>query len=64
VPSTKRQRISDSSDSVAKEVLASATLSKYIPIGPKVGIIVPFRDLHVEQKRSEHLRTFVPAMTR
>jgi hypothetical protein len=30
----------------------------------KVAIIVPFRDIHVEQKRSEHLRRFVPEMTK
>ncbi|CAM9311977.1 unnamed protein product, partial [Ectocarpus fasciculatus] len=29
-----------------------------------VAIIVPFRDLHVEQKRSEHLKRFVPEMSR
>lgn len=32
--------------------------------GPKVAIIVPFRDIHVEQKRSEHLSRFVPEMSR
>lgn len=34
------------------------------PAGAKVAIIVPFRDLHVEQKRSEHLKRFVPEMSR
>lgn len=29
----------------------------------KVAIIVPFRDLHADQQRSEHLRNFIPAMT-
>ena len=28
----------------------------------KVAIIVPFRDLHIEQKRSSHLSQFVPYM--
>ncbi len=28
----------------------------------KVAIIVPFRDIHVEQKRAEHLNKFVPYM--
>jgi len=30
---------------------------------PKVGIIVPFRDLHAEQKRQQHLDRFVPEMS-
>lgn len=30
---------------------------------PVVAIIVPFRDLHVEQKRSLHLQKFIPHMT-
>jgi len=29
---------------------------------PKIAIIVPFRDLHVEQTRANHLNMFVPAM--
>lgn len=29
-----------------------------------IAIIVPFRDLHIEQKRSEQLARFVPEMTR
>lgn len=32
-------------------------------LGPKVAIIVPFRDLHTAQKRSEHLKRFVPEMS-
>ena len=31
---------------------------------PTIGIVVPFRDIHAEQKRAAHLSTFVPAMTR
>jgi hypothetical protein len=31
---------------------------------PKVAIIVPFRDLHHEQKRAEHLARFIPEMAR
>ena len=31
---------------------------------PVVGIIVPFRDLHKEQKRSQHLNQFIPEMSR
>ena len=34
-----------------------------LPATPQIAIIVPFRDLHVEQKRQEHLDRFVPAMT-
>uniref|UniRef100_A0A6U4I093 WW domain-containing protein n=1 Tax=Phaeomonas parva TaxID=124430 RepID=A0A6U4I093_9STRA len=29
---------------------------------PRVAVIVPFRDLHVAQKRAEHLRKFAPHM--
>ncbi len=29
----------------------------------RVAIIVPFRDLHEEQKRKRHLEQFIPAMT-
>jgi hypothetical protein len=29
----------------------------------KVAIIVPFRDLHAQQKRSQHLKKFIPYMT-
>jgi len=28
----------------------------------KIAIIVPFRDLHVEQTRAQHLKMFLPAM--
>jgi len=34
------------------------------PRARKVGIIVPFRDNHAEQKRAEHLGKFVPHMAR
>ena len=30
---------------------------------PKVAIIVPFRDLHIEQERQAHLNKFIPYMT-
>ena len=30
--------------------------------GPKVAVIVPFRDLHTAQKRQQHLDIFVPEM--
>jgi hypothetical protein len=30
---------------------------------PYVAIIVPFRDLHIEQKRSQHLERFIPSMS-
>lgn len=30
---------------------------------PKVAVIVPFRDLHSEQKRQQHLTKFVPELT-
>jgi len=41
---------------------SSSFSSSSAPQGTRVGIIVPFRDLHAEQKRSTHLRTFVPSM--
>lgn len=31
---------------------------------PKVAVVVPFRDLHHEQKRAEHLARFIPEMAR
>ena len=30
----------------------------------KVGIIVPFRDLDVEQSRQQHLNVFIPSLTK
>ncbi len=33
-------------------------------VGPKVAIIVPFRDLDAAQKRTEHLDVFIPSLTR
>lgn len=30
----------------------------------RVAVLVPFRDLHAQQQRAEHLRRFVPSMTR
>lgn len=32
-------------------------------IAPVVAIIVPFRDLHKEQKRSQHLKRFIPEIS-
>ena len=32
-------------------------------VGVKIAIIVPFRDNHPEQKRSEHLAAFIPALS-
>jgi hypothetical protein len=39
--------------------------TKAVPLlaSPVVGIIVPFRDLHEEQKRSQHLHRFIPDMS-
>ena len=34
------------------------------PKAKRVAVIVPFRDAHKEQKRSEHLRKFIPHMAR
>lgn len=57
--SSKRQRISKTLSSVKKSgsddflELADST---------SVAVIVPFRDLHKEQKRGEHLKQFIPHM--
>lgn len=59
-PSTKRRKVAESDGSSSTGASTSTTART----GHKIAIIVPFRDLHVEQKRSEHLRAFVPAMTR
>lgn len=37
--------------------------SKRVKVSVKVAIIVPFRDEHVEQKREEQLKKFIPYMT-
>lgn len=45
---------------VDKLQLATDTTAE---LPPQIAIIVPFRDLHVEQKRRQHLERFVPEMT-
>uniref|UniRef100_A0A7S1UR56 WW domain-containing protein n=1 Tax=Grammatophora oceanica TaxID=210454 RepID=A0A7S1UR56_9STRA len=55
-PAAKRQRRSDeSSTSTSTAPFASADTTS-------VAIIVPYRDIHVAQKRSAHLKKFVPHM--
>lgn len=51
----KRQRVVPSGNQKNDDFLDLADSTS-------VAIIVPFRDLHEEQKRSEHLKTFVPHM--
>jgi hypothetical protein len=69
-PAAKRRKTSaeeadTSSASVTSAAEASAAANAPVPPGgPKIAIIVPFRDLHAEQKRSEHLKRFVPEMSR
>ena len=38
-------------------------LSEEIPLKVEIAVIVPYRDLHVEQKRKLHLDHFIPEMT-
>ena len=74
-PSLKRKRDGDESESAAAAAAADATgkeSSKKAKsdqgntategTGRRVCVIVPFRDLHERQHRSEHLRKFVPHM--
>ena len=57
----KKQRL-DTSSTAAMSASVDALLE--VADTTSVAIIVPFRDLHVEQKRSEHLNKFVPHMIR
>ena len=53
------------SKTTSQETTTSTELpSETAPQLPKIAIIVPFRDLHVEQKRAEHLKRFIPEMAR
>ena len=60
-PVAKRRKVESSA---RQEEYTEESLSCTAKAGPKIAIIVPFRDLHVEQKRSEHLRKFIPEMSR
>lgn len=51
-----KKRLRTSSDSVPMDIIRSD------PTLTKVAIIVPFRDLHAEQKRAAHLRQFIEYM--
>eukprot|EP01041_Mallomonas_annulata_P006369 gene6369-12876_t len=46
--------------SAKKQKIEDTSLLQHI----KIAVIVPFRDIHVEQKRSLHLTSFIPALTR
>jgi hypothetical protein len=65
VPPAKRARVE--TDCISAETISSSdegkTESHEITANSDIAIIVPFRDIHKEQKRSEHLRRFVPALT-
>lgn len=65
VPSAKRARVEENSGSICEDSKLSSNDEgpNDISINCDVAIIVPFRDIHKEQKRSEHLARFVPAMT-
>lgn len=56
-PPSKKQLEGSSSSSDDRSAEAKGKLVQ------KTAIIVPFRDLHAEQKRKQHLQVFIPAMT-
>jgi hypothetical protein len=69
----KRQRVETETQTSTATVLASSTegegerkqKSTYNTLSDiDIAIIVPFRDLHHEQKRAEQLARFIPEMTR
>jgi hypothetical protein len=64
-PSESRKRSRENpSTEVPQERALKVSESKIssTEIRPVIAIIVPYRDLHVEQKRKQHLDTFIPAM--
>ena len=56
----KKPRIDNNDPSTSTSTSSDALLD--LADTTNVAIIVPFRDLHVEQKRSEHLSKFIPHM--
>jgi hypothetical protein len=62
----RRASGSDGDDRQAPEPSETATPSDNGDArapGPRVAVLVPFRDLHAQQQRAEHLQRFVPFMT-
>ena len=61
---TKKPRLDSNITAAATTATAATTASSLDALldSTSVAIIVPFRDLHAEQKRSEHLSKFVPHM--
>jgi hypothetical protein len=54
------------SDDVSGRASKRARVEETVAVrgdGVKIAVIVPFRDNHPEQKRSEHLASFVPALS-
>jgi hypothetical protein len=67
----KRRRVDESEGSMegseSKKALSTerpTTEEKSRTVAPDIAIIVPYRDLHIEQKRRQHLERFVPDMIR
>lgn len=58
----KRKR--DETLSVGTDGSRAAATTTPSSRSPKVAIIVPYRDLHIEQKRADHLARFIPEMAR
>ena len=50
---------SPSSSSIPSALSSSSSAAKKQSLRPEVAIIVPYRDIHVEQKRKQHLDRFV-----
>jgi N-terminal region of glycosyl transferase group 7/WW domain/N-terminal domain of galactosyltransferase len=58
--SSKRPRVATTSSSASQKRSSDDFLE--LADSTSVAIIVPYRDLHAEQKRSEHMNRFVPHM--
>ena len=58
----KKPRIDNNDPSTSTSTSTSSDALLDLADTTNVAIIVPFRDLHVEQKRSEHLSKFIPHM--
>lgn len=59
----RRATRSDGADGQALEPSATPPPSGNGDARTRVAVLVPFRDLHAQQQRAEHLRRFVPFMT-
>jgi hypothetical protein len=64
LPPSKRPRLDQTNHSKKKSAAADVDDDALLALADttNVAIIVPFRDLHAEQKRSAHLKQFIPHM--